>query len=281
MRLFLLFTVSFLFVLLFSCKKYQAAKDAFYIRAKNVQVATTNGQGSGSHKITDLWLYVNGKYKGAYPVGNLMPIISEGKPVSLNVFAGIKNNGISDTRIFYPMYEFLTLDTTVESGKTIERDFTFQYKASTNFTWTENFESNGYSIVKGGPSEVNFKIAKAEDSFEGKSMELSLNDSTYIAEVQSAGSGFELPIGSSNVYLEVDYKCNQDFTIGLIGEDGTYKPAIGLNPSASWNKIYIQLSNAVSTPPTFTKYKVYFRLLKKTVLTPSLFLDNIKLVFLE
>lgn len=281
MRLLLFLIVSTFLISLYACKKYKPAAEAFYIKTSTVNVSTKINEGSGSHKITDLWLYVNGFYKGAYPVGNLLPIMSNGDGVSIDVFAGIKNNGISNTRITYPMYEFITLDTLVESGKTIERNFTFQYKASTTFTWNENFESSGYSIKKADVSDVNFTIASKEDSFEGKSLQLALNDTSIIAEVQSSGVGFGLPTGSSNVYLEINYKCTEEFTTGLIGDNNYYKPAFTVNPSAEWNKIYIQMSSAVSTQPTSSKYKVYFRMLKKPGNpNPKLFLDNIKLVFL-
>jgi hypothetical protein len=281
MRSFLFLPVIFILFLFLSCKKYQPAFAAFYFKSKNIKIDTKVNEGSGSHKITDLWLYVNGKYQGAFPVGNLMPIPSNGEKVSINIFAGIKNNGISDTRIPYSFYEFVTIDTLIETGITIERDITFEYKASTNYTWTENFESSGYSLVKAPVSEVNFTIAKPEDSFEGKSMQLALNDSTIIAELESSGDGFALPLGSSNVYLELNYKCTEEFDIGLIGDNNYHKLVITLKPTSEWNKIYVQLSSAVSTQPTSSKYKVYFQLLKTNVnSSPKLFLDNLKLIYL-
>lgn len=280
MRLFLFLSLLFFIFLFFSCKKYQSAPAAFYLKSKEINVSTKANEGSGSHNITDLWLYVNGQYQGAFPVGNLMPIPTNGEKAKIDIFAGIKNNGISDTRIPYSFYQFLTFDTLIEPGITIERNVTFNYMASTNFTWTENFESNGYTLVKSDVSEVNFSIAKAEESFEGKSMILALNDTTYIAQVESAGNGFQLPLGSSNVYLEINYKCSEEFTIGLIGDDNYQKYVITINPTSVWKKIYVQLSSAVSSQPTSSKYKVYFKMLKKTVNNPNLFLDNIKLIYL-
>src|SRR5688572_15027996 len=142
MRIFLLaFLILFSLCLTTSCKKHVPSKEIFLIKAGNVKVKTSFGQGTSSHKITDLWLYVNGQFQGAYPVGNAMPIISEGKPVTINVMAGIKNNGISDTRIPWSFYNILTFDTLVESGKTIERAFTFDYRSATTFTWNETFEN--------------------------------------------------------------------------------------------------------------------------------------------
>jgi hypothetical protein len=277
MRLFLLLiTTFFLFT---SCKKYKPADTAFFIRASDVSVTTNKPtQGSGSNKITDLFLYIDGKFQGAYPVGNLMPVVTKNNSVRINLFAGIKNNGISKTRISWNFYDFLQLDTLVESGKSIDRSFRFSYNPNTKFEWIEDFDSStGVSILNSSNSSTSYSIASAADSFEGKSLELSLTQANTIAQVESSIS-YSLPIGSSNVYLELNYKCNQNFEVGLFGGP-ELKPALNINAQESWNKIYVQLSNAVSNSPVYSTYKVYFKMVKTTNNpNPKLFLDNIKLI---
>src|ERR1700712_2597621 len=86
--------------LLFSCKKYKSSEAAFFLRTDKATVHTDYAtQGSGSSNITDLWLYVNGQFQGAFPIGSLMPIVLNGDHSKIDVFAGIKNNGISKTRL--------------------------------------------------------------------------------------------------------------------------------------------------------------------------------------
>ena len=147
MRIFLLFLFVVSLFLLSSCKKYTAAGEAFFIKPTSVTVIGKETQALSSHKITDLWLYVDGKYQGTYPFGNLLPILRKGNNIRINIFAGIKNNGISDTRIFYPFYDFITFDTLVESGKTIERSFRFNYKAATTVTLNETFDGKVQGVV--------------------------------------------------------------------------------------------------------------------------------------
>jgi hypothetical protein len=36
-----------------------------------LQLKTISGQGSNSHKITDMWYYVDDKFKGVFPVGKM------------------------------------------------------------------------------------------------------------------------------------------------------------------------------------------------------------------
>ncbi len=286
MRIFLLFVVVVNLFLLGACKKYKAAEDAFFIKATKVTVTSSTGQ-QISHKITDLWLYVNGKYQGAYPVGHLMPVARKGESVRINVFAGIKNNGIADTRIPYPFYDFITYDTTVATGKTIEHSFDFKYKASATTTLNETFDGNlGLFFKKSDVSSndsVIFDIAAPEDCFEKKSgiLELPYNGFNQTAQIESSGTGFSLPTGSANVYLELNYKCNTGFSVGLISSDGNLTEAIGINPQENWNKIYISLATAVNSNPNSSKYKVYIKFVKAETedADKKVFLDNIKLIY--
>ena len=288
MRIFLLFLFVVSLFLLSSCKKYTAAGEAFFIKPTSVTVIGKETQALSSHKITDLWLYVDGKYQGTYPFGNLLPILRKGNNIRINIFAGIKNNGISDTRIFYPFYDFITFDTLVESGKTIERSFRFNYKAATTVTLNETFDGNlGRLFTKSAVSSSSsciYTVSESPDSFEKQSAELSLPYDGYdqIAQIESSGSGFALPGSTGNVYLELDYKSNTEFSVGLIGEDGALKPAVMVTPQENWNKIYVQLSNAVNETPVSGKYKVYVKFIKADTETGirRVFLDNIKLLFL-
>lgn len=260
------------------------ADAAFFIKSGTVSVITKNtSQGSGSNKITDLYLYVNGQFQGAYPVGHLLPIVTKGQPVTINVFAGIKNNGINQTRISWNFYQNIELDTVVESGKTIERPFSFIYDPNVVFKWIEDFDNPTATTMINSPiSNSQYKIAPAADCYEGKSLmlEIAPNSGSIIAQVESSGY-YALPAGSSNVYLEMDYKCNQAFEVGLFG-GSELKVALNINPQENWNKIYIQLSNAVSNSPVYDKYKVYFRMVKTTDNdNPKLYLDNLKLVHFQ
>ncbi|PBQ30375.1 hypothetical protein CNR22_00885 [Sphingobacteriaceae bacterium] len=282
MRLLLLFCLLVNLFLLSSCKKYQAANSSFFIKSDVISVTTASAsEGSGSHKITDLWLYVNGKYQGTYPVGSLMPIANKDQATTINVFAGIKNNGISDTRIFYPFYQFLTLDTFVTAGKTISRSFSFNYKPNTQFLWMENFENSvGYSLKTSDNNVGTLQYASAGDNFEGKSILASLTGSQNYARFESTGSGFELKTGVSDIFLELNYKSNVAFTVGLADLAGTQEAeAVVVNPQASWNKIYIQLASSVNAI-TANKYKVYFKFVKTDDIDKQVFIDNVKLLYL-
>jgi len=284
MRFLLFLVVLINLVLISSCKKHVPADAAFFIKPSLISVKTTTTQGSASHKITDLWLYVNGQFQGVYPSGNLLPIISKGEHVKINIFGGIKNNGISSTRLYWPFYSFITFDTLVENGKTIERPFTFQYLPSTTFAWQENFDAQaGVSLIKSPNAEnktdTTWKLAGVADQFEGKCAEIGLTGASKQAFLESS-IAYPMPQGTGNVYLEINFKCNQQFEVGVLS-GVTTKSTLFVAPSENWNKIYIQLADAVNRQPTATNQKVYFKLNSTNDNpNPKVFLDNIKLVYL-
>ncbi|MBA2612330.1 MAG: hypothetical protein H0U95_10190 [Bacteroidetes bacterium] len=289
MRLLLFLALLINLFLLNSCKKYVPADAAFFIKPDPVSVAITSSlQGSTSSKITDLWLYVNGKFQGAYPTGNLLPIISKGERVKISILAGIKKNGISDTRTSWIFYDYLTIDTTVESGKTFTRPITFRYNPNTTFAWMENFDGQGFTLVKSigdvngnGNSDATWTLCPTSEAFEGNSamMDMTGMQNGATGQVESAIS-YTLPLASANVFLEVNFKGNQGFEVGVISGTTT-KSTLFVNPSPNWNKIYISLADVINKTPNSTAQKIYFKMVKTAENpNPVMYLDNIKVIYL-
>ena len=277
-RLFIVFIVVPAWTL-FSCKKNPETEATFFLKADPVKVNPTAAQGSNSHNITDIWLYVDGQFQGAYPIGKLMPVVTKNESVRIEALAGIKNNGIADTRIPWFLYQKLQYDTLISAGQHIIRPFTFNYNPNVTFSWIEDFEGNaGVTLIKSPISEVGYVLSSSENSFEGRSIEMELNSSQIIAQLESTKS-YTLPAANSNVYLELNYKCSAKFEVGVFGSGTSEKAAIILNPKESWNKIYIQLAGVVNSEPKAASYKIYFRMLNDGG-NPKVQLDNIKLLYL-
>lgn len=281
MRLLILILPIFLF---YGCKKDKLkAPPVFFVQPQTIAVSSSSLQGSSSHKITDLWYYVNNQFKGAIPAGNILPVPSSGS-TQIKIFPGIKNNGISATRIPYPFYEPIEIDTTVENGITINRNFYFNYKSGTVFHWIENFEgfgsSSGVTITKANDSDTMFAILDKvvnpfADVFEGnKCLYFGLDDTRRNAHFNSAAL-YNLPKSGAPVYLEINYKCNQPFSVGIYNGLYTYVVA-AINTSENWNKIYIQLSSGVGNN-TSTLSGLFISAIKQTD-HPEFYIDNLKIV---
>lgn len=272
---------------LVSCKKLNTpANDAIFINSGEIKVAVKAGQGFGSHKFTDLWLYTNGFFRGVYPVGSKMPVMLNDGVAKVEVFPGIMSNGISTTRTYLKLFESIKFDTILPSGTNIIRNFTFKYKDNVSFPWIEDFELPGYSLIKSTVSDTTYKLhINDADVFQGnKSVEFGLSGSgTKLAQLESAAS-HSLPLGASseNVYLEIDYKCNAEFEVGVISSN-FYRPVLTISPKSDWNKIYVFLGNAINLDNTTALKKIAFRVYRNdnvTISEQKVYLDNIKLVYL-
>lgn len=263
------------------------APDPFYLNIQDVSVNTLSGQGTSHHKITDIWVYENGQYKGAYPIGRNIPITSN--PAQLQLFAGIKNNGMAATRIIYPFYDPIELDTNAEVNTIVYKSLKFNYRSNINFRLVEDFENfggiNGVTIIKGTGSDTNVAILDkttnpTADVFEGnKCMIIAVDDNHSYAYLISANTYF---LSFDRTYLEMNYKCNQAFEIGIYNSQST-KSVITLNPTETWNKIYIDLTPYLSSlfgvTSTNNSIGIYFKALKATTISQGeILVDNLKLI---
>lgn len=282
-----LFGIILLFLLIIGCnKEKQKAPAAFLIKSESVTVAVTNAalQGTTSHKITDLWYYIDGKFKGAYPIGNTFPVPATGA-TQITIFPGIKNNGISATRQPYEFYQPIVIDTTVAPGIVVKRNFEFKYKTGVKFHWLEDFEgfgtTSGISIQNSNNTDTSFAIANSTvapfpDVYEGtKCLYFAVDDNKRVAQFESTAK-FALPKSGAPVYLEMNYKCTDAFDVGMTNGSSRMYVA-GVNSSEGWNKIYIQLSSGVSN--LTGDVGLYIHTIKSNPGEKSEFwIDNLKIV---
>lgn len=273
------FLLFFGFLITFSCKKDSLkSPTASFLVVDKTSLKTTSSQGANSHKITDIWYYVDGQFKGAFPVGSVMPIVAE-NDANITLFAGIKNNGISATRVPYEFYKQISFDQSIEAGKTYTISPEFEYTSNAIFYYTQNFDLAGNNFDSVGDSATVFVNSPALTyGGTGRSLLMGMSDSKPTAKIVQTTPYF-LPTGGEPIYLELDYKCNQSFVVGVIGGGSDEREALTINPSDDWNKIYIQLTNVVSRQPTYATqgYQVFIRATKE-VNSPQIYLDNIKLI---
>jgi hypothetical protein len=273
--LYLLFFCVTLFYV--SCNKQKLkSPQASFLVVDKTQLITSTNQGTNSHKITDMWLYVNDNFEGIFPVGSVMPIVATGN-AEIVLFPGIKNNGIAATRLPYTFYQQIKFNQPVEAGKTYTYTPAFEYVTNANFRYKEDFEgaSSGVSFVGTGGSTIN--DPNIVYGGVGKSYFITMTDANPSTQIETTTSITNLPAGGAPVYLELNYKNNQPFEIGIIGGGVDQRQIITINPSLEWNKIYVQLTSGISTSPTYTNYKLYVKA-TKSVSNPEIYLDNVKVI---
>jgi len=130
-------------------------------------------------------------------------------------------------------------------------------------------------------------IRSQVDVFEGSySGQIALTSEAYFIEVGHSVAMTGLPIGDQPIYLELRYKNEVEFAIGLLGidlEGHEFSNFFYLvKPTDEWNMLYLELTEQVEVS-ALPAYKILFRALypaSATQPTLNIFMDNIKVVHL-
>lgn len=259
-----------------------------YLYIPDFNFTTNEGtEGTDSEKISEIWVYTNAVNLGAYELPARVPILDDGA-VSLSARAGIRNNGISATRIVYPFYEPFDITLDLERGviDTIIPQFT--YKENLAFPLNVDFEEFAVFAAE-SDSEADFeRITDEELVFEGVGCGYAhIGPDQTIFRASTNEQQLVLP-QTDEVFLEMNYKSNNTFAVGLyaINSAGSSKNlAVIINPTnddngiPQWNKIYIELSPITSATPSATEYEIYLESIKEAGNSEAhLYFDNIKVV---
>lgn len=263
------------------CSVFDPAEEVpSYVRINSIALQINNSviEGTGSQKITDAWVYVDGELIGGFEMPVSIPILKEGTH-ELLVLAGVKQNGLASTRAIYPYYKGWSSTITLTRGQVVEVAPVVQYYPSTNFLWMCDFDGAGTNIDDNfGAWPGRLQEITGSMAFEAESGYVTLNaDTTEFYAQSSSAYSFN---GSYDVYLEMNYACNQGFSVGLYNTtNGEYIPWVEIGESTSWNKIYIRLNDALLTQPPGGTYHVYVAMKKADgVSNPWLAIDEFKLI---
>lgn len=268
-------------IFLSACKKENLVPS--YIHIDHISLNTQYIiDGSNSSKITDAWVYIDGNLQGVYELPATFPVLASGNH-DIMIRPGIKLNGISMSRGYYPFYEPYQATINLEEKLTDTINPTVQYYAG-KVQWNEDFEQGGISIQKFSDSDTTFvKTSQAGQVFEGSFSGVGIVNSTYPDLMAVSTETFTMPVNSSPVFLEMNYKCNNTFAVGLCamitGQTTPYEVLI-LNPTDEWNKIYVNLTYAVTQVTATNQFKVFFHIyLDDGNSSGEVLIDNVKFVF--
>jgi hypothetical protein len=262
----------FAILFFFSCGTSEETMPS-YVQVGQINLITdSSSQGSSASNISDAWVYMDDTYLGTYSLPALFPVLAAGIH-TLKVSPGIKINGSGGHRTIYPFYTSYTKKCNFTPKLSLNVDV--HYASNINFLWIEDFENtpSGATItLVNDPSLV----------FEGKrSGAILLDNNNTFGEFKS-NSNFALPKSGAPIFLELNYKTNLPFTVGLYATiNQTVKPYSigGGNPSTVWKKIYFDLAPIVQSTPDALNYKVFISMQRdSSTSSATLYLDNIKLV---
>jgi hypothetical protein len=256
-----------------------------YIRVDEIAVDPVSGTGTTAQQFEEVWVYLNGDLRGAYHLPALIPLIVDG-PSELVMFPGIRVNGIRSFADFYPFFVPLEQNFNLVPGETQTIPMRTRYRPNAKVAYLEDFET-GHSLTDDIDGEINTYVQRiTTDVYEGIGSGLiSLNADADFIQVASVPFLANLPVNGTPVYIELHYKNNVDFAIGLIGHaqgiPSSQATILVLRPQEDWYKVYVDLSPALNASQ-LQAYQIVFSAIHDTTLTQSqIFLDNLKVVHID
>lgn len=258
-----------------------------YLYVPSVSVSSNYPlEGTASHNIQDIWVYIDDEVQGAYPLPAKIPILKEGT-VRMRLNGGIYLSGISSTRAPYPHYA--GFDTLIE----LERGITdtvipqLRYNSDITFLWMEDFESQGITLRRNAQSDTGLlRVQLPNDSafvFEGNNSMLAWVDQERSFFICESNTAFPLIRDGSNYFLELNYRNNVPISVGYIitapGGSSYEQPIITLATTESWKKQYINLSPYILGSAGYSYRIVIAGIYNRSDAVPGFIqLDNLKLI---
>jgi hypothetical protein len=252
-----------------------------YISIPSIKVdSIQSGVGSNSNKITDAWIYFDNNLQGVYPLPATFPVLLQGKQ-NISIKAGIKNNGIAATRAKYPFYDYYKSEITLTKDSITVLNPEVFYANADSIIF-EDFESTSLILDTTLNSDTTFFIAN-DTLFEGNFGGVHLASPHLTFEI--ATEKIQLPKVGTPVYVELNYKCNTAFQVGVFANYDQppviIQPILTINPKLEWNKIYIDLTSAIINTQDADSHKVFISMSRdiNSNEIAELYVDNFKIIY--
>lgn len=264
-------------ILMMSCNKEEPVPA--WVIIPEYQVMTTPDQGTASQKFTEVYAYTTSSFLGVFPIPGKIPVLEYG-PVQLELFPGIRANGIKSTPDIYGFFTRTKHNLDLESGKADTLVPVYTYDPQAKIRMVENFDSSikwFTTQIAGNPLGLT-----SGTEFEGRAGTFTVDEAEPIFEVATPAFT-DIPLNNTPIYLEMHYKTEIPFLIGLEGSSPSVPNAkqyiAGVNAKEEWNKIYFSLTDAFNLSD-LDSYKVVIRadLPSNGVDSARVWIDNIKLI---
>jgi len=280
-------------LVLASCDK--AVRVPSYIHIAAFQFTASNAQGGSSFDIANGQVLIDDIFVGNYELPVTIPIDNDGYK-RIEIFPAIKENGISNGRKVYKLYESFVSNVNMVRGKVDSVKPTSTYKSSAHFEWLENFDNNSTSLKKGNNNTLSDSLSifpfTHPNAYKGSNMGYSagiffpLNSTGQIWEALTI-SEFEVPKLGTDVYVELDLLSDVDVKIGILYFDGVVFKQVEVvqffATEGKWKKLYANLLTEVAPLAASTKVSIFIGGVNGTdgSGTPKVFIDNLKLAYLK
>ena len=297
----LLLLSGLLLLFAYSCSRDDLkSEDVVYINLPDIHLSTDYiTEGTSHSKFTTAWIFVNDIGVGAYELPMIAPVIAE-RGDEIEISPGVSTNGISSTRQIYSYIDPIIFPLDTDPFDTVYFDISgdgipeVSFGNNKTLVILEDFDEPGLNFQSSTRSDTslikisdpNLVFTNPTDTGEdnGKAGAIFLDASNDFGEFISSDS-YEFPKGGPSVYLEISYKSNNPFVVGVVAIIPANAPiqrqTLFINPKDEWSKIYVNLSTETSSPELAdaTGFKVFVSSALFGVDTARIYLDNLRLVY--
>jgi hypothetical protein len=273
------------------CSVLDPAEDIpSYLHIDSITLSVQSDEGSSSAKISDAWVFMDGKLLGGFELPCNIPILAEGTH-SFLIRGGVKMNGLSSTRAIYPGWKGWEGSVNLVRGQKTAVAPVVTYFPAIDFlgTWMLDFDQQGTSLIPEPTTSAVVKVDSLYNVYENNCgyIHLNNNDTSFFWGT-SPPNGYLMP-ATTDTWVEFDYWSDCPFSVGIAkNADINYKvEALTVLPRYTWTKIYIRLTDALSAAlaagsgynPASTPYRIYIGFNNPSSQSEShLYIDNIKLL---
>ncbi len=266
-----------------SCRKQYLVTPA-YIHIPRIELNVSTGQGTEVHGVDRVNVYVNDNSVGIYQVPVTFPITYSGE-TKIDIRPMIKQFARTGILIYTP-WDVYSTQVNLEPTRVDTIVPEFNYVSNIAIPFLEDFNANSASLnIKSGTVDTFYIQNDPEYTRDGTPymlIDMGQGETFFTIESQDL---FELPSDGRDVYLELDYRCNAPFTIGLYASDPTQVialPTVTPVPTdGEWRKAYVYLTDETRNRSIDTRFRLFLRAVNGEDITPKIYLDNFKLVYRE
>lgn len=287
---------TFIFIGFISCNKFKGDQEIpAYLCINSFELLPNedyNREGATTQNITDAWVYIDGNYQGCYEMPATIPVLEKGIH-KLTLYPGIKLNGISGTRTFNPFYKPFEIENyEFTEGKFDTVSPTTHYYTkdeSPNMVFRiEDFDNNhGIFFNPTNDSDTSIIRTTIDDTLAWHSVHSNYSGVIHIGDslnycCVATDTLLGLPHNGGYTFLELDYRCDVEFEVGMYANISSTINRIDLvyvKPSDAWKKIYINLSPTLNENSSARYFKVFLAAAVADTLSADLYFDNIKIVY--
>lgn len=250
--------------------------DSFTFKSDNPGLTGTTRQ-----DITAVWAYLDGQNLGVFELPAEIPILMDGTK-ELQLAPGVNEQGMLDYKLQYPHFAFYKTNITADPGKTITLQPETKYIEDLKY-WRTDFESGNTFQKLSGDTAIRL-VSGIDSVFEGgKAGCISLNANADVPYRTSESFSLIDFIPGQNAYLEIHYKGNLPFAVGILAAlnngSNTSTYLAGIKPRDEWGKFYVNISQYTSQYPSALNFSVLIRVAMEDGQTDGyVLLDNIKVI---